>query len=99
MPALTTAVFVESRPARERIALLHDDIDALHASGAIGVGLHQRLGAVLRRVDAQIAAGQDHPAANGLRTFIIQAGTLAATRAIRTEAADLYETLQVLTRP
>jgi len=99
VPALTTAVFVESRPARERIALLHDDIDALHASGAIGVGLHQRLGAVLRRVDAQIAAGQDHPAANGLRTFIIQAGTLAATRAIRTEAADLYETLQVLTRP
>src|SRR3546814_4684433 len=35
-PGLTTAVFVEHRPARERIALLQGDVDALRDSGAIG---------------------------------------------------------------
>ena len=95
-PGLTTAVFVEQRPTRERIALLQNDINALRESGAIGVGLQKRLHSVLRRVDAQIAAGQDSQASNSLRRFIIQAGTLAATRAIRAEAADVYETLRVL---
>jgi pullulanase-type alpha-1,6-glucosidase len=96
VPGLTTAVFVEPRPLRERIALLHDDIEALHTSGAIGTGLQKRLRATLRRVDRQIASGQGSLAAHSLRTFITQAGVLEATRAIRAEAADLYETLQVL---
>jgi pullulanase len=70
VPGRTTAVFVELRPAIDRIQLLSGDVDALVASGALSAGQGKSLKAKLAAARSQLARGNATAAVSQLRAFV-----------------------------
>jgi len=102
VPGRTAAVFVGSRPAARRIALLRDDVAALVSGGTLAPGLGHSLQAKLAAAQKQAARGNRTPAANQLEAFVnevealVRAGRLpeAEGRVLVAEASDIAAQLR-----
>jgi len=76
VPARTAAVFVEVRPAPERIQLLKGDVTALANSGALNKGQANSLTSKLDSSLAQLRRGNTAGALTRLRSFVNQVKSL-----------------------
>jgi hypothetical protein len=76
VPARTAAVFVEVRPAPERIQLLKGDVTALSNSGALNKGQANSLTSKLDSSLAQLRRGNTAGALTRLRSFVNQVKSL-----------------------
>jgi pullulanase len=76
VPARTAAVFVEARPAPERIQLLKGDVTALSNSGALNKGQANSLLSKLDSSLAQLRLGNTAGAGARLRSFVNQVKSL-----------------------
>ena len=92
VPARTTAVFVEARPAPERIQLLKGDVTALANSGALTRGQANSLVTKLDSSLARLSRGNTAGAINRLRSFVNQVQSLMGERVLKpTQARPLIK--------
>jgi len=92
VPARTTAVFVEARPAPERIQLLKGDVTALANSGALTRGQANSLVTKLDSSLARLSRGDTAGAITRLRSFVNQVQSLMGERVLTpTQARPLIK--------
>jgi hypothetical protein len=82
VPARTTTVFVEARPAPERIQLLKGDVMALANSGALTRGQANSLVTKLDSSLARLSRGDTAGAITRLRSFVNQVQSLMGERVL-----------------
>jgi pullulanase-type alpha-1,6-glucosidase len=98
VPGRTAAVFVELRPASQRIELLLGDVARLLDEGALSAGNANALSAKLRAALAATARGNASAARGALGAFVNQCRALEQSRRLPEEEAEalIAEALEII---